>query len=126
MIGIDPGTQAVGYAVLDREGSDIRLVDAGVILAPRGEPIEVRLTAIYEALQEKMRRAEADVAAIEEVVYGKSVRSALRTGEGRGVAILAAGIVFGIAYHMTRRLGTPIIAHSLFNVVPAIVILASR
>lgn len=41
-------------------------------------------------------------------------------------AILAAGVVFGIAYHLTRRLGTSIVAHALFNLVPAIVILATR
>ena len=41
-------------------------------------------------------------------------------------AILAAGVVLGIAYHLTGRLGTSIVGHSLFNIVPAIVILATR
>lgn len=41
-------------------------------------------------------------------------------------AILAAGVVFGVAYHITRRLGTSIIAHALFNLVPTVVILATR
>jgi membrane protease YdiL (CAAX protease family) len=42
------------------------------------------------------------------------------------MAILAAGVVFGIAYQMTRRLGTSIVAHALFNLVPAIVILMTN
>jgi len=41
-------------------------------------------------------------------------------------ATLAAGVVLGIAYQMTRRLGTSIVGHSLFNLLPAIVILASH
>jgi membrane protease YdiL (CAAX protease family) len=42
------------------------------------------------------------------------------------LAIAAAGVVFGFAYHLTRRLGTSIVAHGLFNLVPAVVILINH
>ena len=41
-------------------------------------------------------------------------------------AIVAAGVVLGVAYQITRRLGTSIVAHALFNLLPAIVIIATR
>ena len=91
VIGIDPGTEAVGYAVLDRAAGGARLAEVGVIRTPPGAPIERRLALIYDRLCDTIRRTSPEEAAIELLVYGKSIRSALRSGEGRGVAILAAG-----------------------------------
>jgi crossover junction endodeoxyribonuclease RuvC len=91
VLGIDPGTNSVGYAILEKEGGRIRLCESGVIRTGRGQPIEKRLQVIHDSLQEVIRRTAPDEAAVEELVYGRSIRSALRSGEGRGVAILAAG-----------------------------------
>ena len=91
IFGIDPGTHAVGYGVLEKRGGQIRLIESGVIRTPRGAPLQERLRLIYEGLLEVLRRTEPSVAVIEQVFFGKSVRDALRIGEGRGVALLAAG-----------------------------------
>lgn len=92
VIGVDPGTNTIGYGLIEQEGSRLRLVDSGVIRAPRRAPLAKRLQVIHEGLLELFRRTDPGVAVVEQVFYGKSVRDALRIGEGRGVALLAAGV----------------------------------
>lgn len=91
VIGVDPGTNNTGYALLEKSGSRVTLVESGVIQAPRGAPLAKRLKVIYEGLLDVIQRTEPTVAAVEQVFYGRSVRDALRIGEGRGVVLLAAG-----------------------------------
>ena len=91
VIGVDPGTYATGFGLLERRGSRVRLIESGVIRASRTAPIEKRLRTIHEGLVDVFRRTDPTVAVIEQAFFGKSVRDALRIGEGRGVAILAAG-----------------------------------
>lgn len=91
VLGIDPGTQCIGFALLLRLGSRVSLVESGVIRAPRTAPVEQRLKVIYDGLIQVVRRTEPTVVVVEQIFYGKSVRDALRIGEGRGVALLAAG-----------------------------------
>ncbi|MCZ6601492.1 MAG: crossover junction endodeoxyribonuclease RuvC [Planctomycetota bacterium] len=91
IVGIDPGTQIIGFALLEKKGSQVQFVEAGVIRAPRGAHIAARLRKIYEGLLEVIRRTEPDVVVVEQAFFGKSVRDALRIGEGRGIALLAAG-----------------------------------
>lgn len=90
-MGVDPGTNTVGYGLIEQRGSRIRLLESGVIRAPRRAPVAKRLQAIHEGLVDLFERTRPTVAVVEQVFYGKSVRDALRIGEGRGVALLAAG-----------------------------------
>jgi len=93
VLGIDPGTRSVGIGVVDRTGS--RLVHAAhEVIAPgrmKGD-LPARLRAIHEGIRRAIERHEPDAIALEEAFFGKSVQSALRIGEGRGVAILAAAM----------------------------------
>ena len=93
VLGIDPGTRSVGIGVVDRVGT--RLVHvAHEVVAPgrmKGD-LPGRLKAIHLGIRDAIRRHEPAVVALEEAFYGKSAQSALRIGEGRGVAILAAAL----------------------------------
>jgi len=90
IIGIDPGSLTAGYGVIEVKRNTLKAIAFGTIRAPKGADFPHRLKAIYEGLIEVIRRTAPDEAAIEEVFVGKSARSAMRSGEGRGVAILAA------------------------------------
>jgi crossover junction endodeoxyribonuclease RuvC len=91
VLGIDPGTRSVGFGVVDAEGSRLRPVTFGVVAPGRMKgDLPARLHAIHLGLREAIREHAPDAVAIEEAFYGKSVQSALRIGEGRGVALLAA------------------------------------
>lgn len=89
ILGIDPGTQVVGYGVVEAEAGRLAAVAHGAIRA-REEDLARRLVSVYEGLSEVIAAWRPDVIAIEDVFHGKNFQSAIRLGEGRGVALLCA------------------------------------
>jgi crossover junction endodeoxyribonuclease RuvC len=89
ILGIDPGTQVCGYGVIETDGREVRALDYGVVKS-KDRSLPERLRAIHEGLVTIMGRFEPDMVAIETAFFGKDARAALRIGEGRGVALLAA------------------------------------
>jgi len=92
VLGIDSGTICAGYGVVDRDGSRMRAVAYGAIRVPRSASFPERLKRIHEGLRAVIAEFEPDEAAIESLFGGKSIRSALHAGEGRGVAVLAVAL----------------------------------
>jgi len=90
VLGIDPGTLVVGYgAVVDRKEGPV-LLAAGVLRAPAKEAVPQRLGYLASELEALIARLKPSVVVVEEAFCGKSVQSALRIGEARGVALAAA------------------------------------
>jgi crossover junction endodeoxyribonuclease RuvC len=91
VLGIDPGTAATGYGVLDsvprRPG---RLVECGVVRTAARAPLPDRLHTIYAGVTELIAQHQPDVLAVESIFYGKNVRSSLTLSHARGVILLAA------------------------------------
>jgi crossover junction endodeoxyribonuclease RuvC len=98
VFGIDPGSTATGYAVVHRRSGRFELVEAGVIRTRSSQPIPERLHRIHEGLIERIRAAEVDCVAIEAIFRYRSSESALRLGQARGVALLAAAQA-GLSVH---------------------------
>jgi crossover junction endodeoxyribonuclease RuvC len=93
VLGIDPGTRSVGIGVVDRVGNRLVPVHFGIVAPGRMKgDLLARLKAIHEGILHAIREHDPDTVALEEAFYGKSVQSALRIGEGRGVALLAAAL----------------------------------
>lgn len=92
VLGIDPGTRVVGYGVVETRGSRLAHVSHGVIRAKLGGAYAERLRSIFEGLTRVLAAEKPDVAAVEEAFHGKSAQSALRMGEGRGVAIVSVAM----------------------------------
>jgi crossover junction endodeoxyribonuclease RuvC len=90
VMGIDPGFAHTGFGVVRLEGSRMAAVDGGVIEAPPGEPAEQRLARIHRSVTELIRWHEPESVALEDLYFGKNVRSAMGVGQARGVAMLAA------------------------------------
>ena len=90
VLGIDPGTLALGYGVIDEEDGDIIHVACGALTAASGAPMEERLHAIYKGLLEVIDRYRPAEVAIEEPFVAKNARSALAVGQAIGVATIAA------------------------------------
>jgi crossover junction endodeoxyribonuclease RuvC len=90
IVGIDPGSERTGYAIIDSDGSRHRALRYGVIAAGRRVPFHKRLEKIYSELTSILRRSRAEVMAIEEVFYALNVQSALKLGHARGIALLVA------------------------------------
>ena len=92
VIGIDPGTLVCGYGVVDSVGSKMKAVHYGAVRVSRGMTFPERLVHIHRGLQEVIREHTPEVVAIERLFVGKNVKSAMRTGEGRGIAVLTAAL----------------------------------
>ena len=90
VLGIDPGTIAMGYGVIDSRDDEITLVDYGVLNSPPRTPIGERLSYLYGGLLEIITRCQPDAVAIEQPFMAKNARSALAIGRAQAVAILAA------------------------------------
>ena len=91
VIGIDPGTQATGYGLVEsREQGEPLFVDGGVISPRRArDPIELRVQAIYAGLRRVLSDYSPAVAAVEGMFLAGNIKAAQRLGEVRGVIYLA-------------------------------------
>ncbi len=91
VLGIDCGTEYTGYGVVELEDSGrLACLISGAIKLSAREPLPRRLSRISDRLAEIIHEHQPDNVAIEEVFYALNVKSALKLGQVRGVAMLAA------------------------------------
>src|SRR6476646_6421092 len=90
IFGIDPGSERTGYGCVETDGRRHRLVVFGSIAAPAHTAFPDRLLMIHAGLTALLAEHRPDCVAIENIFHAKNVRSALRLGHARGVALLAA------------------------------------
>lgn len=91
VLGIDPGTAATGYGVVERRGAKTVAIDGGVIATESGLALEMRLVQIHERIVELLEEHQPEAVAIEEIYFGQNVQTAFAVGQARGVVLLAAG-----------------------------------
>jgi len=91
VLGIDPGTASTGFGVVRRAGGRLAALDGGAIETRSDLPPERRLAAIHARVGDLLDEHGADALAIEDLFFGQNVRTAFAVGQGRGVALLAAG-----------------------------------
>jgi crossover junction endodeoxyribonuclease RuvC len=89
VLGIDPGIHITGYGVIEKQKSGLKYVMHGEIRMAKGLPLSSRLSMIYDNLLEVIDQSSPDAIAVEDVFYGKNIKSLIRQGETRGVVILA-------------------------------------
>jgi crossover junction endodeoxyribonuclease RuvC len=91
VLGIDCGTEYTGYGVVEVRQHDelVSLVSGAIRLSVR-DPLANRLRAIYDGVKAIIQQYEPNDVAIEDVFYAVNVKSALKLGQVRGVAMLAA------------------------------------
>ena len=90
VLGIDPGTAACGYGIVQESGGRIRALDHGWWQTPAGERPELRLKTIFERVQELIAAHAPDAVALEESFVGADARTALSVGQARGAVLVAA------------------------------------
>jgi crossover junction endodeoxyribonuclease RuvC len=93
VLGIDCGGEYTGYGVVEQAPSgELRCVRAGAIALTTREPLPVRLARVFRELDALLTAATPDEVAIEDVFYAVNAKSALKLGQVRGVALLAAAM----------------------------------
>ena len=91
ILGIDPGSRITGYGLVAMEKNRSRHVASGTVTV--GElSFDARLRAIFEALTALIREHRPDEVAIEKVFMNRNADSALKLGQARGAAIVAAAL----------------------------------
>jgi crossover junction endodeoxyribonuclease RuvC len=102
IVGIDPGLQITGYALLEGTAPRPVVREAGVIRPPRDADLPTRLSEIYEGVTELMKQYEPQVMAVEQLyAHYKHPRTAILMGHARGAVLLAAG-----------QAGVPVLSYS--------------
>jgi len=90
VFGIDPGSGRTGYGCVETDGSRHRIVTCGAISTPADALFSEKLLQIHRGLVELIAEFQPESIAIENIFYATNVRSALKLGHARGVAMLAA------------------------------------
>ena len=90
IIGIDPGTNLMGYAILGVKGKAPQMIAMGVIHLNKIAGHYLKLKRIYERVQGLVEQYLPDEMAIEAPFFGKNVQSMLKLGRAQGVAMAAA------------------------------------
>jgi crossover junction endodeoxyribonuclease RuvC len=96
ILGIDPGSLATGWGLVDADGATARFVACGVLRpGPSGVPFARRLSRLRLELEQLVDARRPDCAAVESPFHGANARSALQLAHARGVALAvldAAGL----------------------------------
>ena len=95
VLGIDPGTAACGYGVVDSAAGGVAAVDHGWWKTSASDPPELRLKRTHDVVAELIAQHEPDAVALEESYVGVDARTALFVGQARG-AVLVASAAAGV------------------------------
>lgn len=90
VLGIDPGSETLGWGVVDGIGSRYSLVEYGVVKSSRKDAFSARLLNIYNGVAEIVARHSPDVLSVEDTFYAVNVGVALKLGQVRGLMLLLA------------------------------------
>jgi crossover junction endodeoxyribonuclease RuvC len=129
ILGIDCGTEHTGYGLIESDGRSHRMIAAGCIKTRPKEPLEIRLLTIARGLREVIGAHTPDSAAVEEVFYAQTVKTALKLSHARGVVLLTmaeAGLAVGeyspleiktsvVGYGRAEKQQVKLMVHSLLG-----------
>jgi crossover junction endodeoxyribonuclease RuvC len=88
IVGIDPGTGILGFGIIEANGSQAQLVDAGVIRTPVKEDDAVRLQTIYEELTDIITATKPTAMSVEKLFFIRNITTAMTVSQARGVVLL--------------------------------------
>ncbi len=90
VLGIDPGTAATGYGIVERSGSKLRVIDYGCLETLSTQTLPVRLLEIHRAVTELIVTHKPAQIGVERLFFNRNVQTAFAVGQARGVVLLAA------------------------------------
>jgi len=88
ILGIDPGTAALGYGLIQSNKDNLKLIKYGCITTESKQAMPLRLHLIYEEVKKLIQKYKPDQLAVEEIFFAKNSKTALKVGQARGVILL--------------------------------------
>ena len=118
VFGIDCGTEITGFGVVEtcESAREVRLVCCalGAIRLAKAKPLPERLAQVFRELTEELERWQPEVVAVEGVFYSVNAKSALKLGQVRGVALLAAATQgFPVAEYAPLKIKSSVVGYGL-------------
>ena len=92
VLGIDPGTAACGYGIVQEKDGRLQALDYGWWKTPVSDRPEMRLRTIFEGVTALIEQAAPGAVAIEESFVGVDARTALSVGQARGAVLVASAL----------------------------------
>jgi crossover junction endodeoxyribonuclease RuvC len=89
VLGIDPGSETLGWGVVEGSGLKYSLIDFGTVKSSPKESFSKRLLKIYDGVEAVINTFKPDVISVEEAFYANNVKVALKLGQVRGVVLLS-------------------------------------
>ena len=90
VLGIDPGTARLGYGLVERQGSQLTMLDYGCLETTNDRPLEQRLLIIHEGITELVEAHRPEAMGVERLFFNKNTQTAMAVGQARGVVLLTA------------------------------------
>jgi crossover junction endodeoxyribonuclease RuvC len=90
ILGIDPGSLVTGWGLVEAAGNQLHHISHGTITTTAAIGLPLRLSRIHHGLREVIERYQPSMVSLEKVFFSRNVQSALKLGQARGVALLAA------------------------------------
>ena len=90
VLGIDPGTAAMGYGIVEGRSGRLRMIDCGTFATKADASLPNRLLAIHAFLDEIIALHKPDLVAVERLFFSRNAQTAFAVGQARGVVLLAA------------------------------------
>lgn len=110
VLGIDPGSRATGYGVIESDGARVRVVTSGAVKPPAAAPFAAKLVSVYDGVSALIAEHAPHEMALEDAFLAKNVRTVALISQVRGVILLAAA-----------RAGVPVYEYAPRDVKMAIV-----
>jgi crossover junction endodeoxyribonuclease RuvC len=103
IIGIDPGLACTGFGIIEVINNNLNIIDYGIVKTDSKRPLNIRLNTIYEDLKYIIKKYNPKVMSVEQIFYGKNVKSALLLGHARGIPLLLSAKFSLSLYEFSAR-----------------------
>jgi crossover junction endodeoxyribonuclease RuvC len=90
ILGIDPGTNVLGYSVIEQRGKEITLLKMDVLKLGKIKDMSTRMKELFDLIVKIIDKYNPDILSIEAPFFGKNVQSMLKLGRAQGLCIAAA------------------------------------
>lgn len=90
ILGIDPGFGRMGFGIIEKQGSNLKLVDYGCVETDSKKTFAERLCTLAGELRQIIKKNQPDLVAVEELFFFKNLKTAINVAQARGAIILLA------------------------------------
>lgn len=90
ILGIDPGTNILGFSVIEIQGKSIKLIEMSVLKLGKIDDMSKRMKVLFDTISNVIDKYQPEILSIEAPFFGKNVQSMLKLGRAQGLCIAAA------------------------------------